>query len=127
MVAMLTDQITREVGDVILLPQRRQHVIHVIDGILWVTQAGEMTDILLRAGESKSFHGHGRIAVQPFQGTTTFAVESARGRIGTMLHNLKHPLRTIPRLIRAARRLLPVAPATHPEPAALVPCGRLRC
>ena len=124
MVAILTDQFTGEVGDVVVLPRQRRQVIHAVDGILWITQAGDAADILLRAGESKSFEGSGRIAVQPFQGRATFIVEKAPGRVSSVLRNLAGRLRLIPRLTQSLRRL---APAGLPKPTGMAPCTRLEC
>ncbi|MFT3847397.1 MAG: DUF2917 domain-containing protein [Propionivibrio sp.] len=119
MVAILTDQVARNVGEVVLLPPRSAQVVHAIDGILWITQAGETEDILLHAGESRSFSGRGRIAVQPFQGSATFVVEKAPGRLRKMTQGLADRILTI------ARRLAPVGPADHAEPVSAAPCGRL--
>ena len=67
MVAMVTDSITIAEGQVVVLPQQTHQVIHAINGVLWITQGGNVHDMLLHAGERLALATGGMIAIQSLQ------------------------------------------------------------
>ena len=74
MVAMVTDSITIAEGQVVVLPQQTHQVIHAINGVLWITQGGNVHDMLLHAGERLALATGGMIAIQSLQAASTFRI-----------------------------------------------------
>lgn len=85
MVAMVTDSITIAEGQVVVLPQQTHQVIHAINGVLWITQGGNVHDMLLHAGERLALATGGMIAIQSLQTASTFRITPTRRSLGSRL------------------------------------------
>ncbi len=85
MVAMVTDSITVAEGQVVVLPQETHQVIHAITGVLWITQGGNVHDMLLHAGERLALATGGMIAIQSLQAASTFRITPTRRSLGSRL------------------------------------------
>ncbi len=85
MVAMVTDSIAIAEGQVVVLPQQTHQIIHVINGILWITQGGNARDMLLHAGEEIALATGGMIAIQSLQAESSFRITPTRQTLGSRL------------------------------------------
>ena len=85
MVAMVTDSITIADGQVVVLPQQTHQVIHAINGVLWITQGGNVHDMLLHAAERLALANGGMIAIQSLQAASTFRITPTRRSLGSRL------------------------------------------
>ena len=85
MVARLTDPVTIDAGQIIVLPPGQRHVIQSLRGILWITQSGNVQDTLLHAHESVALPPTGKVMIQTLRGQATFRVTPTHRPLGSRL------------------------------------------